>query len=219
MLFATSDSAVAKKPRLRLSMRRSSSVRPSGILPQRDVGLHGDLGGIQWLAQAARYFSQAHLYLNGSSWLTSARAVDHAPCRRPIRGLRRARSASLGRLGWTALAPSRWAHVRRMQAWWLVQTSRASLHLRVLIVTGRLRSRDRRWSRPSDRRPLHMPPAARQHAASPSTALSLPSVPFSVDFSTWVARLRAQVVGRLQAAQPGQPVESRRASCPTAPAM
>jgi hypothetical protein len=27
--------------------------------------------GIQWLAQAARYFSQAHLYLNGTSWLTS----------------------------------------------------------------------------------------------------------------------------------------------------
>src|SRR4051794_28506957 len=27
--------------------------------------------GIQWLAQVARYFSQAHLYLNGTSWLTS----------------------------------------------------------------------------------------------------------------------------------------------------
>jgi len=27
--------------------------------------------GIQWLAQEARYFSQAHLYLNGTSWLTS----------------------------------------------------------------------------------------------------------------------------------------------------
>jgi hypothetical protein len=27
--------------------------------------------GIQWLAQVERYFSQAHLYLNGTSWLTS----------------------------------------------------------------------------------------------------------------------------------------------------
>ena len=27
--------------------------------------------GIQWLAQLERYFSQAHLYLNGTSWLTS----------------------------------------------------------------------------------------------------------------------------------------------------
>jgi len=27
--------------------------------------------GIQWLAQVARYFSQAHLYLKGTSWLTS----------------------------------------------------------------------------------------------------------------------------------------------------
>jgi len=27
--------------------------------------------GIQWLAQVARYFSQAHLYLKGTNWLTS----------------------------------------------------------------------------------------------------------------------------------------------------
>ena len=27
--------------------------------------------GIQWFAQVARYFSQAHLYLKGTSWLTS----------------------------------------------------------------------------------------------------------------------------------------------------
>src|SRR3546814_16522443 len=27
--------------------------------------------GIQWLEHVARYFSQAHLYLNGTSWLTS----------------------------------------------------------------------------------------------------------------------------------------------------
>ena len=27
--------------------------------------------GIQWLAHVARYFSQAHLYLNGTNWLTS----------------------------------------------------------------------------------------------------------------------------------------------------
>ena len=33
--------------------------------------------GIQWLLQPARYLSQAHWYFNGSSWLTSARAVDH----------------------------------------------------------------------------------------------------------------------------------------------
>jgi len=28
--------------------------------------------GIQWFAQAAMYFSHAHLYLKGTSWLTSA---------------------------------------------------------------------------------------------------------------------------------------------------
>jgi hypothetical protein len=31
--------------------------------------------GIQWFAQAAMYFSQAHLYLKGTSWLTSALAL------------------------------------------------------------------------------------------------------------------------------------------------
>src|SRR5438034_6806230 len=71
MLFAASESAVTKKPRLRLMMRRSSSVRPFGsfqVAMSRDMLISC---GIQWLAQVARYFSQAHLYLNGTSWLTS----------------------------------------------------------------------------------------------------------------------------------------------------
>src|SRR6185369_13181612 len=71
MLFAASESAVTKKPRLRLTMRRSSSVRPFGSF---QVAMSRDMFtscGIQWLAQVARYFSHAHLYLNGTSWLTS----------------------------------------------------------------------------------------------------------------------------------------------------
>src|SRR5918995_368077 len=71
MLFAASESAVTKKPRLRLMMRRSSSVRPFGsfhVAMSRDMLISC---GIQWLAHVARYFSHAHLYLNGTSWLTS----------------------------------------------------------------------------------------------------------------------------------------------------
>src|SRR5215475_2655356 len=71
MLLAASESAVTKKPRLRLMMRRSSSVRPLGsfhVAMSRDMLISC---GIQWLAQVARYFSHAHLYLNGTSWLTS----------------------------------------------------------------------------------------------------------------------------------------------------
>src|ERR1700761_6992464 len=71
MLLAASESAVTKKPRLRLTMRRSSSVRPFGSF---QVAMSRDMFtscGIQWLAQVARYFSHAHLYLNGTSWLTS----------------------------------------------------------------------------------------------------------------------------------------------------
>src|SRR6185295_10169893 len=72
MLFAASESAVTKKPRLRLIRRRSSSVRPFGSFHSAMSRLMLISCGIQWLAQAAMYFSQAHLYLNGTSWLTSA---------------------------------------------------------------------------------------------------------------------------------------------------
>src|SRR5574343_1562901 len=71
MLLAAKESAVTKKPRLRLMMRRSSSVRPFGSFHSamsRDMLISC---GVQWLAQVARYFSHAHLYLNGTSWLTS----------------------------------------------------------------------------------------------------------------------------------------------------
>ena len=42
MLLAASESAVTKKPRLRLTMRRSSSVRPFGSFHSRDVARHVD---------------------------------------------------------------------------------------------------------------------------------------------------------------------------------
>src|SRR5574337_1302027 len=71
MLFAASESAVTKKPRLRLTMRRSSSVRPLGSFHNAMSRVMLISCGIQWLAQVARYFSQAHLYLNGTSWFTS----------------------------------------------------------------------------------------------------------------------------------------------------
>src|SRR5690348_4776488 len=71
MLLAASESAVTKKPRLRLTMRRSSSVRPLGSFQSAMSRVMFTSCGIQWLAQVARYFSQAHLYLNGTSWLTS----------------------------------------------------------------------------------------------------------------------------------------------------
>src|SRR5687767_5410572 len=72
MLLAASESAVTKKPRLRLTMRRSSSVRPFGSFHSPMSRLMLISCGIQWLAHAAMYFSQAHLYLSGTSWLTSA---------------------------------------------------------------------------------------------------------------------------------------------------
>src|SRR5512134_533078 len=75
MLFAASESAVTKKPRLRLTSRRSSSVRPFGSFHSAMSRDMFTSCGIQWLAQVARYFSQAHLYLKGTSWLTSVRPL------------------------------------------------------------------------------------------------------------------------------------------------
>src|ERR1700761_250478 len=75
MLFATSDSEAAKKPRLRLMARRSSSVRPLGDF-QRAMSACMEISvGIQWLLQPERYFSHAQRYLSGRSWLTSARQL------------------------------------------------------------------------------------------------------------------------------------------------
>ena len=75
MLLATSDSEVAKKPRLRLTMSRSSGVRPEVDFQSAMSACIATSVGIQWLLQPARYFSQAHWYLRGSSWLTSAWAL------------------------------------------------------------------------------------------------------------------------------------------------
>src|SRR5687767_7173021 len=71
MLLAASESAVTKKPRLRLTMRRSSSVSPLGSFHSAMSRLIWISCGIQWFAHAERYFSHAHWYLNGTSWLTS----------------------------------------------------------------------------------------------------------------------------------------------------
>src|SRR5258706_3231441 len=75
MLLAASESAVTKKPRLRLISRRSSSVSPCGFFQVAMSRFMFTSCGIQWLAQPARYLSQAHLYLNGTSWLTSVLAL------------------------------------------------------------------------------------------------------------------------------------------------
>src|SRR3954464_4350638 len=72
MLLAASGWAVTKKPRLRLMTRRSSSVRPFGSFHSWMSRLMLISCGIQWFAHADRYFSQAHLSLKGTSWLTSA---------------------------------------------------------------------------------------------------------------------------------------------------
>src|SRR5476649_1540428 len=75
MLLAASESAVTKKPRLRFTIRRSSSVNPLGSFQRAMSRFMFTSCGIQWFAQPAMYFSHAHLYLKGTSWFTSVRAL------------------------------------------------------------------------------------------------------------------------------------------------
>src|SRR5690242_1984174 len=75
MLFAASESAVTKKPRLRFTINRSSSVSPAGFFQRAMSRFMFTSWGIQWLAHPERYFSHAHLYLNGTSWFTSVFAL------------------------------------------------------------------------------------------------------------------------------------------------
>ena len=74
-LLATSESAVEKNPRLRLTMVRSSADRPSSDFHSAMSAFMFTSCGIQWLAQPSRYFCQAQSYLNGTSWLRSARQL------------------------------------------------------------------------------------------------------------------------------------------------
>src|SRR6266851_8049770 len=75
MLLAASESAVTKNPRFRLTMSRSSSVSPSGFFHRAMSRFMFTSCGIQWFAQPERYLSHAHLYLKGTSWLTSVLAL------------------------------------------------------------------------------------------------------------------------------------------------
>src|SRR5216110_750900 len=75
MLLAASESAVTKKPKLRFTMSRSSSVNPFGFFHRAMSRFMLISCGIQWFAQPERYFSHAHLYLNGTSWFTSVAAL------------------------------------------------------------------------------------------------------------------------------------------------
>src|SRR5580658_10031788 len=75
ILFATSDSEAAKNPRFLLTARRSSAVNPSGLFHMAISACIEISVGIQWLLQPDKYLSQAHRYLRGRSWFTSARQL------------------------------------------------------------------------------------------------------------------------------------------------
>src|SRR5437660_12177131 len=98
MLLATRLSDAAKKPRLRLMARRSSSVRPSREFHSAMSACIDTSVGIQWLLQPARYFSQGHLYFSGSNGLTSARQLimrfSSTHTRPPLGALGHGRDAS-----------------------------------------------------------------------------------------------------------------------------
>ena len=101
MLFAASESAVTKKPRLRLTMRRSSSVRPFGSFHSAMSRLIWISCGIQWLAHADEVLLPRPLVLERHELVDVGLAVDDAlvgdagSVGRSARELRRARPTQL----------------------------------------------------------------------------------------------------------------------------
>ncbi|KVV04900.1 hypothetical protein AP060_02317 [Pseudomonas sp. TAD18] len=121
-LLATRESAVEKKPRLRMTMRRSSSVRPSGFFQRAMSAVMLTSCGIQWFAQPSRYFCHAQSYLNGTSWLRSARQliiIFSSTATRALAPSSSARPSAMSRLSSAALA-------RLMASESLAVTARAS---------------------------------------------------------------------------------------------
>src|SRR5687768_1098543 len=132
MLLAASESAVTKKPRLRFTMRRSSSESPFGSFQSWMSRLMLISCGIQWLAQAAMYFSQAHLYLNGTSWLTSALELMIFLSSTVTR--RNGFSATAGRAGRPAGGATSGARFSKFS-----MTSQASLLVRIACASSSVR--------------------------------------------------------------------------------
>ena len=78
MLLAARLSAVTKKPRLRLTMRRSSSVRPLGSFHSRDVALHVDLLRHPVVGAGGEVFLPGPLVLERHQLVDVGLAVDDA---------------------------------------------------------------------------------------------------------------------------------------------
>ena len=193
-------------------------------LPQRDVGLHRDFGRHPVVVAAGEILLPGPFVLQRQQLVDVGAAVDHrlvvdrhaAAC-----AVDRAEAGGIGG-GWRCLGTATAARWRGRRGWFgPVEHDRCLLRSVCLLAGFAVGIVDRAGltrigrsvpcRRHDDRR-------MRQRRRD-ETALSLPSVPFSVDFSTCVARARAQVVGGLQPALPGQPIQLRRASCPMGLAM
>jgi hypothetical protein len=85
--LATSESAVEKKPRLRLTMRRSSSVSPFGSFQSAMIGVHADLlrhpvvgAGVEILLPGPVVF-EGHQLIEIGAAVDDALVVDMHPAR------------------------------------------------------------------------------------------------------------------------------------------
>ena len=180
ILLATSDSDAAKKPRLRLMARRSSAVRPLGDFHRAMSACMEISVGIQWLLQPARYFSHAHRYLSGSSWLTSARQLIMALSSTRTRAAPRAIPARPVGSGPAMSTIEGCVRTRTEGA--SAGSSQVSMRVSFLELVARC-LRASYWQ-------ASQVGSSMEHcfgAAPTATALSLPSVRCMVDFSTCVA--------------------------------
>ena len=97
-------------------MRRSSSERPSALRQVETSAVMLISWGIQWLAQPSMYVCQAQSYLNGTSWLRSARQLIIAFSSTVTRA---APISSSSRPGATSMFSTAWVAAAMWSAAWL----------------------------------------------------------------------------------------------------
>ena len=90
MVLGAKGASGTKKARVRRINLLSLSGRPLGSFHNGMSRVKLTSCGIQWLAQVARYFAQAHLYWKGTNWFTSVLplmiSLSAAFTRRPLGG-------------------------------------------------------------------------------------------------------------------------------------
>ena len=180
MLLATRLSEAAKKPRLRLIARRSSSLSPSLRLPERDIGLHGNLSRHPVIVAGGEVLVPRPVVFQRQQLVHVGAAIDHALL---VDGDAPERASRRGRIGihcrsvrFGHVCPVKHSTLSPRAGYWQASQVGSSMEQACPQGAGK-----------SEAAAAAATGAGAAAMGATATALSLPSVRLSVDFSTCVA--------------------------------